>query len=75
MGGRDSHPGPVLSESAPECGPGPIQEHIKRPLAEELLFGKLEDGGHVRISVAADDTLKLNAEPILKELEHLTDEY
>jgi ATP-dependent Clp protease ATP-binding subunit ClpA len=51
-----------------------IQEHIKRPLAEELLFGKLEDGGHVRITVAADDTLKLNAEPILKELEHLTDE-
>ncbi len=51
-----------------------IQEHIKRPLAEELLFGKLEDGGHVRIIVAADDTLKLNAEPILKELEHLTDE-
>ena len=51
-----------------------IQEHIKRPLAEELLFGKLEDGGHVRIIVAADDSLKLIAEPILKELEHLTDE-
>ena len=50
-----------------------IQEHIKRPLAEELLFGKLEDGGHVRIIVAADDSLKLIAEPILKELEHLTD--
>ena len=50
-----------------------IQEHIKRPLAEELLFGKLEDGGHVRISVGPDDTLTLNAEPALKELEHLTE--
>jgi len=48
-----------------------IQEHIKRPLAEELLFGSLSDGGHVRVSVGPDDTLVLNAEPILKELEHL----
>jgi len=48
-----------------------IQEHIKRPLAEELLFGSLADGGHVRITVGPDDTLKLNAEPVLKELEHL----
>ncbi|MGH8299196.1 MAG: ATP-dependent Clp protease ATP-binding subunit ClpA [Steroidobacteraceae bacterium] len=31
-----------------------IQEHIKRPLAEELLFGQLAGGGHVRVSVAAD---------------------
>ncbi len=29
-----------------------IQEHIKRPLAEELLFGKLARGGHIRISVS-----------------------
>jgi ATP-dependent Clp protease ATP-binding subunit ClpA len=29
-----------------------IQEFIKRPLAEELLFGKLVDGGHVDVSVA-----------------------
>ena len=28
-----------------------IQEHIKRPLAEELLFGCLERGGHVRVRV------------------------
>jgi ATP-dependent Clp protease ATP-binding subunit ClpA len=28
-----------------------IQENIKKPLAEELLFGKLADGGMVRISV------------------------
>ncbi len=28
-----------------------IQEHIKRPLAEEVLFGKLKKGGTVRVSV------------------------
>jgi ATP-dependent Clp protease ATP-binding subunit ClpA len=28
-----------------------IQENIKRPLAEELLFGKLANGGHVTVSV------------------------
>ena len=33
-----------------------IQEHIKRPLAEELLFGSLANGGTVRISVAKDGT-------------------
>ncbi|MBE9561771.1 MAG: AAA family ATPase, partial [Proteobacteria bacterium] len=27
-----------------------IQDKIKRPLAEELLFGKLEKGGHVKVS-------------------------
>ena len=48
-----------------------IQEHIKRPLAEELLFGSLADGGHVRIAVGPDDTLELHAEPIRKELAHL----
>jgi ATP-dependent Clp protease ATP-binding subunit ClpA len=31
-----------------------IQEHVKRPLAEELLFGKLAGGGTVHVSVAAD---------------------
>ena len=28
-----------------------IQEHVKKPLAEELLFGKLEKGGHVVIGL------------------------
>jgi len=28
-----------------------IQEHIKRPLAEELLFGKLAKGGLVKVGV------------------------
>jgi ATP-dependent Clp protease ATP-binding subunit ClpA len=31
-----------------------IQDQIKRPLAEELLFGKLASGGQVTASVAAD---------------------
>ncbi len=48
-----------------------IQEHIKRPLAEELLFGSLAEGGHVRITVEADGQLKLTAEPNRKELAHL----
>ena len=29
-----------------------IQEHIKKPLAEELLFGKLEHGGTVKVLVS-----------------------
>ncbi len=33
-----------------------IQEYIKRPLAEELLFGRLADGGQVTISVGEDGT-------------------
>ncbi len=41
-----------------------IQEHIKRPLAEELLFGRLVGGGHVRVSVAADGSkLELECTP------------
>ncbi|MEL6318789.1 MAG: ATP-dependent Clp protease ATP-binding subunit ClpA, partial [Pseudomonadota bacterium] len=28
-----------------------IQEHVKKPLAEELLFGALKDGGLVRVMV------------------------
>jgi ATP-dependent Clp protease ATP-binding subunit ClpA len=28
-----------------------IQEHIKKPLADEVLFGKLKSGGHVRVIV------------------------
>ncbi len=31
-----------------------IQEHIKKPLAEELLFGKLAKGGIVRVTVVDD---------------------
>jgi len=38
-----------------------IQEHIKRPLAEELLFGRLSQGGHVRI-LAAEEGLRFEIE-------------
>jgi len=31
-----------------------IQEHVKRPLAEELLFGKLSGGGQALVTLAAD---------------------
>jgi ATP-dependent Clp protease ATP-binding subunit ClpA len=31
-----------------------IQEHIKRPLADEVLFGKLQKGGTVRVTVSED---------------------
>ena len=49
-----------------------IQEHIKRPLAEELLFGKLAEGGHVRVEVGADgESLLLTVEPLKRELEDL----
>jgi ATP-dependent Clp protease ATP-binding subunit ClpA len=34
-----------------------IQDQIKKPLAEELLFGKLSNGGHVSVSVE-DNKLK-----------------
>jgi ATP-dependent Clp protease ATP-binding subunit ClpA len=51
-----------------------IQEHIKRPLAEELLFGKLAGGGHVRVEVAVGgEGLVLTAEPEVRELPHLPD--
>jgi ATP-dependent Clp protease ATP-binding subunit ClpA len=36
-----------------------IQEYIKRPLADELLFGKLKDGGVVRVIVEKKDGVKI----------------
>jgi len=32
-----------------------IQEHVKKPMAEELLFGKLVKGGIVHIDIDPDD--------------------
>ena len=32
-----------------------VQEHIKKPLAEELLFGRLTNGGVVKITVKKDE--------------------
>src|SRR3982075_3297322 len=41
-----------------------IQEHIKKPLAEELLFGKLAKGGTVRVYAEKDaDKLSFAFEP------------
>jgi ATP-dependent Clp protease ATP-binding subunit ClpA len=31
-----------------------VQEHIKRPLADELLFGRLAGGGHVEVRLDGD---------------------
>ena len=43
-----------------------MQEHIKRPLADELLFGRLVNGGHVEVHLDGD---KLAIE-IVAEEEH-----
>ena len=41
-----------------------IQEHVKRPMAEELLFGSLTHGGHIRVRLDADnDRLVLETDP------------
>jgi ATP-dependent Clp protease ATP-binding subunit ClpA len=32
-----------------------IQEYVKKPLADEVLFGRLKGGGHVRVVVEKDD--------------------
>jgi ATP-dependent Clp protease ATP-binding subunit ClpA len=38
-----------------------IQEHIKKPLADEILFGKLVKGGHVKV-VLRDGKLAFDIE-------------
>jgi ATP-dependent Clp protease ATP-binding subunit ClpA len=41
-----------------------LQEHIKRPLAEELLFGSLAGGGVVHVTLAPDgESLALDCRP------------
>jgi ATP-dependent Clp protease ATP-binding subunit ClpA len=49
----------------PQMGARPmarvIQEHIKRPLADELLFGRLSGGGRIRLHVE-DNQLKVDIE-------------
>jgi len=47
-----------------------IQEKIKRPLAEQLLFGNLVNGGHVTIVVNDAGDLELIAVPDTHRLEH-----
>jgi len=33
-----------------------IQEHIKKPLDDEVLFDRLKGGGHVRVVLIKDET-------------------
>ena len=50
----------------PEMGARPmsrvIQEHVKQPLANELLFGRLANGGHAIIAAGADG-IELDCRP------------
>jgi ATP-dependent Clp protease ATP-binding subunit ClpA len=39
-----------------------IQEHIKKPLAEDVLFGRLSNGGEVRVTVRAGELVMEFAE-------------
>jgi len=39
-----------------------IQENLKRPLADELLFGKLSKGGRVNVTVGDDNKLSVEVE-------------
>ncbi|MEE4185129.1 MAG: ATP-dependent Clp protease ATP-binding subunit ClpA [Gammaproteobacteria bacterium] len=50
-----------------------IQEKIKRPLAEQLLFGDLVEGGHVTVVVNDGGELELIATPETRQLEHLAE--
>ena len=40
-----------------------IQEHVKRPMSEEVLFGKLEKGGRVTVDVVDDEVVFEYEEP------------
>ena len=44
-----------------------IQEALKKPLAEELLFGRLAQGGHVHVSVK-DGEFDIRIEPAMPKL-------
>ncbi len=39
-----------------------IQEQVKKPLADELLFGELKKGGQVTVTVTAENTLNIAVE-------------
>lgn len=41
-----------------------IQEHVKRPMSEEVLFGKLENGGRVTVDVKDGDVVFEYEEPV-----------
>ena len=50
-----------------------IQERVKRPLAEQLLFGDLAGGGHVVIVADADEGIALRTVSAARQLEHKTE--
>jgi len=66
VGGRDVDQRPPAGQRAQVAGADRdervgelgrvIQEHIKKPLAEEVLFGKLKKGGTVRVTVEQKET-------------------
>ena len=43
-----------------------IQDEVKRPLGEELLFGALEHGGHVVVDAARTTPLGSTFQPLAK---------
>ena len=40
-----------------------IQEHVKRQMSEEVLFGKLENGGRVTVDIKDDEVVLEYEEP------------
>ncbi len=44
-----------------------IQDTIRKALADELLFGKLVDGGIVTVDVSAEDKITLDIQPLPKK--------
>ncbi len=43
-----------------------IQDTIRRALADELLFGRLVDGGRLTVDIDADDKVALDIQPVKK---------
>jgi ATP-dependent Clp protease ATP-binding subunit ClpA len=43
-----------------------IQDTIRRALADELLFGRLVDGGRLTVDVDADGAVQLDIQPTRK---------
>jgi ATP-dependent Clp protease ATP-binding subunit ClpA len=46
-----------------------IQEQIKRPLADDLLFGELAEGGEVRVNAPRGKSDKLQIKVMAKPVE------
>jgi hypothetical protein len=45
-----------------------VEERIKRPLAEALLFGELHEGGHTQVDAVGDGlSLRFTATPLAPE--------